>query len=65
MNILIGLVIAMFIITAGYVGYNVSQQEPMEEAGSHDIVIELETLNDEVSSIEIFQKLELDNVVFR
>ncbi len=38
-----GLVIAMFIITAAYVGYHASQ-EPAD-VGGHDINMELETLS--------------------
>lgn len=36
MDILIGLVIAMFIVTAGYVGYHASQA-PVEDIGAHSI----------------------------
>jgi len=36
MNVLMGLVIAMFIITAVYVGYYVMQQ-PVEEVERHNI----------------------------
>ena len=53
MNILIGLVIAMFIITAGYVGYHASQ-DPVE-AGGHSITIEPETLEENVSILELEQ----------
>ncbi|MGY5149231.1 MAG: hypothetical protein ACW9W3_04135 [Candidatus Nitrosopumilus sp. bin_68KS] len=43
MNILMGLVIAMFIVTAVYVGYHAMQQ-PVEEGEGHNI--ELEFLNE-------------------
>ena len=43
MDILIGLVIAMFIITAAFVGYHASQ-EPVE-AGGHNVHTDLEILN--------------------
>ncbi len=45
MNILMGLVIAMFVITGAYVGYHASQQ-PIEESGGHDVAMELELFND-------------------
>lgn len=51
MNILIGLVIAMFIITAGYVGYHASQA-PVE-AGGHSITIEPKTLEENFSIVEL------------
>ena len=51
MDILIGLVIAMFIITAGYVGYHASQA-PVE-AGGHNITIEPETLDENFSILEL------------
>lgn len=50
MDILIGLVIAMFIITAGYVGYHASQA-PVE-AGGHGIIIEPEVLGEHISIFE-------------
>ena len=39
-----GLVIAMFIITAAFVGFHASQDQP-EDAGGHSITTELEILN--------------------
>ena len=39
-----GLVIAMFIITAAYVGFHASQNQP-EDAGGHNITTELEILS--------------------
>jgi hypothetical protein len=59
MNILIGLVIAMFIIVGGYVGYHASQQIMVEDAEGHDIIVELETLNENMESFEIFQSHEI------
>ena len=58
MDILIGLVIAMFILVAGYVGYHASQQT-IEEIEGHNIHVELETLNEGSESIQILQKYEL------
>ena len=55
MDILIGLVIAMFVITGAYVGYHASQQ-PIDEAGGHNITIELEVMNKNYESIQTFQK---------
>ena len=43
MDILIGLVVAMFIITAAFVGYHASH-EPVE-AGGHNIEIDFEIMN--------------------
>jgi len=59
MNILIGLVIAMFIIVGGYVGYHASQQITVEEAGGHDIIVELEILNENTGLIETLQYHEI------
>ena len=47
MNILIGLVIVMFVIVGGYVGYHASQEMMDEDAGGHDILVELEILNED------------------
>ena len=55
MDILIGLVIAMFIITGAYVGYHASQQ-PVDDAYGHNITIELEVMNKNYESIQTFQK---------
>ncbi|WP_371504967.1 hypothetical protein [Nitrosopumilus adriaticus] len=49
MDILIGLVIAMFIITAVYVGYHAMQQ-PVEEGEGHNV--ELEILNENTGIIQ-------------
>lgn len=59
MNILIGLVIAMFIIVGGYVGYHASQQIMDEEVEGHDITIELEILN---GNIELFETLQYHEI---
>jgi hypothetical protein len=59
MNILIGLVIAMFIIVGGYVGYHASQQITVEEAEGHDIIVELEILNENTELIETLQYHEI------
>ena len=52
MDILMGLVIAMFIITAAYVGFHASQ-EPPEDAGGHSITTELEILNNNANSSQL------------
>lgn len=58
MNILIGLVIAMFIITGAYVGYHASQQ-PIEVAEGHEFKTELDVLNyDSIVQILHMSKLE-------
>ena len=54
MNILIGLVIAMFIITAAYVGYH-AMQEPVEEVKGHSI--ELDFLNKKTGMGQTLQNL--------
>ncbi|MDH3341549.1 MAG: hypothetical protein OEL84_09765 [Nitrosopumilus sp.] len=59
MNILIGLVIAMFIIVGGYVGYHASQQITVDEVEGHDITVELEILNESTESIETLQYHEI------
>ena len=53
MDILIGLVVAMFIITAAFVGYHASQ-EPVE-AGGHDIDVDLEIMSQNSKSIQIIE----------
>ena len=57
MNILIGLVVAMFIITGAYVGYHASQQ-PVEDAGGHDISMELELFSEDTQTIQSLQEYE-------
>ena len=59
MNILIGLVIAMFIIVGGYVGYHASQQLMLEEVEEHGIVIDLEILNENTELITALQHYDL------
>ena len=63
MNILIGLVVAMFIITGAYVGYHASQQ-PVEEAEGYDITMEFQLFNENMESepalqYQEFKKLSL------
>ena len=55
MDILMGLVIAMFIITAAYVGFHAADQ-PVEEAKGHDITIEPKVLGNEVEMIQVLEK---------
>ena len=59
MNILIGLVIAMFIIVGGYVGYHASQQIMDKEVEDHDITVELEILNENTELFETLQYHEI------
>ena len=59
MNILIGLVIAMFIIVGGYVGYHASQQIMDEDGEGHDIMVELEILNENTELFETLQYHEI------
>ena len=59
MNILIGLVIAMFVIVGGYVGYHASQEMTDEGAEGHDIMVDLEILNGNTWVIDNLQYVEL------
>ena len=54
-NILIGLVIAMFLIVAVYVGYNASQ-EYSEGAGGHSIPIDLSIMETTPELLQIIEK---------
>ena len=54
-NILIGLVIAMFLIVAAYVGYNASQNYS-EDAGGNDIQIDLNILDTAPELLQIIEK---------
>ena len=53
-NILIGLVIAMFLIVAVFVGYNASQSAN-EEMGGHSITIEPISLETTPQVLEIIE----------
>ena len=55
-----GLVIAMFIITAVYVGYHAMQQ-PMEEVEGHDV--EFDFLNENSGIIQTFQNTAVWRIV--
>ncbi|MEX0863068.1 hypothetical protein [Nitrosopumilus sp.] len=61
MNILIGLVIAMFIITGAYVGHHASQQS-IEVAEGHDVKTELDVFNHD-SVVQILQISKLDKSI--
>jgi hypothetical protein len=63
MNILIGLVVVVFIITGAYVGYHASQPS-MEEAEGHDVTIEFQLFNENTELVLVppyqeFKKLSL------
>ena len=49
-----GLVIAMFIITAAYVGYHAADQ-PVEEVKGHSIIVEPKILNNEFKTIQVLE----------
>ena len=49
-----GLVMAMFIITAAYVGYHAADQ-PLEEAKGHSIIVEPKILNNEFETIQVLE----------
>ena len=59
MNILIGLVIVMFVIVGGYVGYHASEKIMSEDVEGHNTTIELEIFNENTGFIETFQYLEI------
>jgi len=61
MNILIGLVIAMFIITGAYVGYHASQQ-PIEVVEGHEFETELDALNHD-SLVQALQTSKLEKSI--
>jgi len=63
MNILIGLVIVVFIIVGGYVGYHASQQIMVEEVEGHNIIVELEILNKNTGLIETLQYHEIRKTI--
>jgi hypothetical protein len=63
MNILIGLVVVMFIVTGAYVGYHASQQ-PVEEAEGHDVTLELELFGEDSGSILALEYHELKKYSF-
>jgi hypothetical protein len=54
LNILIGLVVVIFIITGAYVGYHASQQS-MDEAEGHDVTMEFELFNDNAELMPALQ----------
>tara|TARA_B110000014_G_C20008224_1_gene522656 strand:+ start:401 stop:595 length:195 start_codon:yes stop_codon:yes gene_type:complete len=54
-NILIGLVIAIFLIVAAYVGYNASQNYS-EDGGGHDIPTDLNILETAPELLQIIEK---------
>ena len=58
MDVLIGLVIAIFVLVGVYVGYYASQVVP-EEGESHSIEKELEIFNQETEMMQILQNPEL------
>jgi hypothetical protein len=60
LNILILLVITFIIITAVFIGYNVTQREPVAE--EHSVTIDLETLN-QYEPIQLFSKLNVFSVI--
>ena len=50
-----GLVMAMFIITAAYVGYHAADQ-PVEKVEGHSITIEPKSLDNGFEAIQILEK---------
>ena len=63
MDILIGLVIAMFLITAAYVGFHASQEEPAKEVKGHNVVVDLETYDNSLESTQILQQHNLSRTI--
>jgi len=60
LDLLIGLVIAIFIITAVFVGFHASQEPHEKMAESHTITLETQTLN-QMTSQTTFVKLTMHN----
>ncbi|MGI9567716.1 MAG: hypothetical protein ACR2LL_11980 [Nitrosopumilus sp.] len=64
MDILIGLVIAMFIITAAYVGFHAADDQPVKEVDGHNTAQELEILsNNDSESLQIIPTSALSKTV--
>jgi len=61
MNILILLVIAMFIVTAAYVGYHASQNQSVEEVIGHNMEFKILSLGSD--SISTMQNLKPDKSI--
>jgi len=55
-NILIALVIAMFIGTAVFVGYNYSQSYSSDDAGGHSIPIDLHIVETTPELLQIIEQ---------
>ena len=51
-----GLVIAMFIITAAYVGYHAASDQPVKDAKGHDITIDPKVLNIDFEPLRTLDK---------
>ncbi|MBS3922245.1 MAG: hypothetical protein KGZ37_03755 [Nitrosarchaeum sp.] len=60
MDLLIGLVIAIFIIAAVFVGYHASQESHEEKVEKHSELIELKASNQIMQ--ESYVKLELESI---
>ena len=64
MNVLIGIVIAVFIITGAYIGYHVSeQQQQVEETKGHDITVEPRVLGEGSGLTQISQDSKSDTIL--
>ncbi len=65
MNVLIGIVVAVFIITGAYVGYHVSeqQQQQVEETKGHDITVEPSVLGEGSGLTQISQDSKPDTML--
>lgn len=61
MDILMGLVIAMFIITAAYVGLHASDQ-PVEEADGHNITMKPKILSNDYEFIQTLQRSDVSKL---
>ena len=56
-----GLVIAMFIITAAYVGFHAADQ-PVEEAEGHSITMEPKMLSNDYEFIQTLQRSDVSKL---
>ena len=63
MNVLIGIVIAVFIITGAYIGYHVSEQQQVEETKGHDITVEPRVLGEGSGLTQISQDSKSDTIL--
>ena len=59
MDILMAIVIGFILVVAGYVGYYASQEVPAEK---HDVSLELDTLNADVTTIQPLKQVMMKSI---